>query len=140
MKAASFATLINQKVLMPSVRTQYVAVDRDHLVDLLKTTLRTIYVDVEWYLQNNPDIAQAIENGIVENAQDHYITYGYYEHRMPYEITVEENWYLSQYSDVNEAVSKGMFSSARDHYYIAGFKEGRLPHAGFTLRLVGSGS
>lgn len=124
---------------MPSPRTQYVAVEKDHLVDLLKPTLRTIYVDTEWYLLNNPDIAQAIEGGIVGNAQDHYVTYGYYEHRMPYEITVEENWYLAQYPDVSEAVSKGLFSSGRDHYYVAGFKEGRLPHANFALRVVGSG-
>jgi hypothetical protein len=136
MKAASFATLVNQKVLMLSPRTKYVAVDRDHLVDLLKPTLRTIYVEADWYLQNNPDISQAIESGIVANAQDHYVTFGYYEHRMPYEIEVDESWYLDQYSDISEAVSRGLFSSGRDHYYVAGFKEGRLPHANFALRTV----
>jgi hypothetical protein len=126
MQISSFATLI----------TQYVAVDKDHFVEFLKPTLHNIYVDVEWYLRNNPDIAQAVESGIVANADDHYVTYGYYEHRMPYEIEVDEDWYLTQYPDVNEAVSKGLFSSGRDHYYTAGFKEGRLPHANFSLRVV----
>jgi hypothetical protein len=136
MKAASFATLINQKVLIPSPRTQYVAVDKEHLVDFLKPTLRTIYVDTEWYLFTNPDIADAIRSGAVANAVDHYITFGYYEHRMPYEIEVEEKWYLTQYPDVKDAVSKGLFPSARDHYYVVGFKEGRVPHANFALRMV----
>jgi 3-phytase/alkaline phosphatase D len=84
----------------------------------------------------NPDIAEAIRSGIVENAKDHYITYGYYEHRMPYEIEVAEDWYLAQYPDVKEAVRKGLFPSGHDHYYMVGFKEGRLPHANFSLRLV----
>jgi hypothetical protein len=90
MKGTSYATLINEKILIPSPRTQYVAVDRNHLVDILKPTLRTIHLDSEWYLQNNPDIATAIESGKVGSAEDHYITYGYYEHRMPYEIKVDE--------------------------------------------------
>jgi hypothetical protein len=136
MNVASFATLINQKVLIPSQRTQYVAVDKEHLIDLLRPTLKTIYVDPDWYLQSNPDIAEAIAVGTVVNAADHYVTYGYYEHRMPYEIQVEEDWYLAQYSDVKEAVAKGVFSSARDHYYVVGYKEGRLPHANFSLRLI----
>ena len=136
MRAATFATLINQKVLIPSPRTQYVAVEKDHLVDFLKPTLRNIYIDTEWYLRINPDIAEAIESGIVADAAEHYITSGYYEHRMPYEIKVEESWYLAQYPDVKEAVGRGLFSSAKDHYYVAGFKEGRLPHPNFSLRVV----
>jgi len=137
MRAATFATLINQKVLMPSQRTQYVAVDRDHLVDLLAPVLRKIYIDAEWYLANNPDIVEAIERGVIADAQEHYVLSGYYEHRMPYEIEVEEEWYLAQYRDVSQAVSNGLFSSGRDHYYVAGFKEGRLPHANFALRTFG---
>jgi hypothetical protein len=136
MQISSFATLLNQKVIVPSPRTQYIAVDKEHFVEFLKPTLRTIYVDAEWYLRTNPDIAQAVESGAVANAEDHYVTHGYYEHRMPYEIEVEEDWYLSQYADINEAVSKGLFSSGHDHYYKVGFKEGRLPHASFSLRIV----
>ena len=134
MKGTSYATLLNEKILIPSPRTQYVAVDRNHLVDILKPTLRSIHLDADWYLQNNPDIATAIESGKVASAEDHYVTYGYYEHRMPYEIKLDEDWYLTQYPDVEEAVSRGLFSSATDHFSIAGFKEGRLPYAGFSFQ------
>src|SRR5258708_40193457 len=126
MKVASFATLINQKELIPSTWTRYVAVDKEHLVDFLKPTLRTIYMDPEWYLLNNLDIAEAIKTGVVANAEDHYVTYGYYEHRMPYEIKVEEEWYLTQYPDVKEEGHKGLFPSAQGHFYAVGFKYGRL--------------
>jgi hypothetical protein len=102
----------------------------------LKPTLRTIYVDCDWYLLNNPDIAEAIQSGIVVNAEDHYVTYGYYEHRIPYEIKVEEDWYLTQYPDVKEAVQKGLFASAHGHFYTVGFREGRLPHAHFSLCII----
>ncbi len=119
---------------MPSSRTQYVAVDKDHLIDFMKPTLSQIQVDESWYVQAYPDVADAIQKGIVADARDHYVSYGYYEHRMPYEITVDENWYLTQYPDVREAVTNGIIATARDHFYAAGFKEGRLPQAGFTFR------
>jgi hypothetical protein len=136
MRISTFATMVNQKVLVPSPRTQYLAVDRNHLVEFLKPTLKNIYLDVAWYLRANPDIVVAIENGVVANAEDHYVTYGYYEHRMPYEIKVEEGWYLGQYPDVREAVAKRLFSSGRDHFYSEGYREGRLPHPNFSLRLM----
>lgn len=136
MLAASFATLINQKVLVPSTRTQYVAVDRSHLIDILKPTLRRIRIDPDWYLSNNPDIAEAIDSGIFSSAEEHYVTCGYYEHRIPYKISVDENWYLTQYPDVKEAVDMGHFSSATDHFYVAGFQEGRIPHAGFSFQSI----
>ncbi len=136
MSGATFATLINRKVLVPSTRTQYIAVDKNYLVDLLKPVLRRIYVDEGWYLQNNPDVVQAIEASLVESAADHYVNFGFYEHRMPYEIIVDEGWYIAQYADVGEAVAKGMIASARDHFYAAGFKEGRIPYAGFSFRLL----
>jgi hypothetical protein len=133
---ASYATLINLKLLIPSPRTQYVAVDRNHLVDFMKPTLRKIYVDEEWYLAAHPDVAEAIAGGIVQDAKDHYVSAGYYEHRMPYEIEVDGAWYLEQYSDVRAAVKSGEIETARHHFYAAGFKEGRLPSAGFTFALV----
>lgn len=136
MMVATFATLLNSKILVPSQRTNYIAVDKNHLVDFLKPLLREIDLDANWYVNNHPDVAQAISEGAVQTALDHYVTFGFYEHRMPYEIEVDEPWYIAQYPDVGEAVEKGMFVSAREHYYVLGFKEGRLPHANFTLRLV----
>jgi hypothetical protein len=138
MTTVPFATLVNKKFVIPSTKTQYTAVQRGYLVDLLKPTLSGIYVDAEWYLRNNPDIAAAIEASVVASAEEHYVAFGFYEHRMPYEIQVDETWYLAQYPDVDEAVAKGIFKSARDHFYRKGFQEGRMPYPAFAFRMVGS--
>jgi len=132
---ASYATLINLKLLIPSPRTQYVAVDRDHLIDFMKPALQRIYVDEAWYLRAHPDVAEGVARGVVAGAKEHYVSAGYYEHRMPYEIEVDGDWYLAQYLDVQEAVKSGEIETARHHFYAAGFKEGRLPAPGFTLAL-----
>jgi len=134
MLSVPFATLINRKVLIPSSRTNYYVVDKSHFIDLMRPILRQIYVDEEWYTRFYPDIEQALSSRIVDSASDHYVTFGYYEHRLPYAIEVDQPWYLTQYPDVDEAVSKGLFASAHDHFYAAGFQEGRLPCANFSLK------
>jgi hypothetical protein len=136
MPIPSYATLLNQKIVIPSSRTQYVAVDRDHLIQVLKPAVRRIYLDEDWYLKANPDIRQAIKKGVVASAREHYVTSGYFEHRLPYEIVPEEAWYLEQYPDVAAAVKAGLFSGARDHFRSEGYREGRLPYANFSLRSV----
>jgi hypothetical protein len=133
MLGTSFATLINQKVLLPSPRTQYIAVDKDHLIDIMKPVVTKIRFDEDWYLKNNPDIAAGIEAGKVASAAAHFICFGYYEHRMPYPIEVDEGWYLAQYPDVQDAVAKGVIENARNHFYAVGYREGRLPFANFAL-------
>ncbi len=103
-------------------------------MDLMKPFLSQIYVDADWYINFYPDIAQAITDKIVKSAAEHYVSFGFYEHRLPYAIDVDEPWYLTQYQDVGDAVGKGLFASARDHFYAVGFQEGRLPYANFSLK------
>ncbi|MBS0641640.1 MAG: hypothetical protein U1E70_20630 [Acetobacteraceae bacterium] len=136
MVPVSFSTLTNRKIVIPSSRTNYYVVDKNHFVELMKPILKQIYVDAEWYVGFYPDIAQAIANRVVDSAADHYASFGYFEHRLPYPIEVDESWYLAQYQDVRDAVAQGLFPSAHDHFYIAGYQEGRLPCANFTLKCV----
>ncbi len=136
MLMTTFATLVNQKILIPSSRTNYVAVEKSHLNDFMKPLLRMIHVDADWYIRTNPDVAQAIFDGVITTASDHYVTFGYYEHRMPYRIEVDADWYLAQYADVEDAVARGAFVSAQEHYDVTGYKEGRLPCANFALKLL----
>jgi hypothetical protein len=131
---ACYATLINRKLFMPSSRTQYVAVDYYQLHDFMKLALSKIEVESGWYLRSHRDVAEALAKG---DAKDHYVTYGYYEHRMPYEIPVDADWYLAPYPDRGDAAGSGQIATARDHFDAAGFKEGRLPQAGFMFRGAG---
>ena len=133
---ATFATMVNQKILIPSQRTNYVAVQREHLVEFLKPQVNRIAFDEAWYLALNPDIGVAIEGGAIASAHAHYVNAGYYEGRQPYEIKVNERWYLDQYDDIRGAVASGLFTSGQDHFNQAGYREGRLPYPGFALRMA----
>ena len=128
-----FGSLISRRVLIPSERTNLVAIDKYFLVQLLGSHVSRIRFDEGWYFWKYPDIMKAVEDGKVDTARDHYISDGYYEHRMPYQITVDEGWYLHQYPDVSAAVERKEFESAQMHFETAGFREGRDPYAGFAL-------
>jgi hypothetical protein len=130
----TYATLLNKKLVVPSPKTPYVAVDRAFFIALLARRLGNIYVDETWYLDRFPDVREGIERGEFASAAEHYANVGFYEHRMPYEIEVDEDWYLENYPDIAIAVTKGIFQSGRAHFYRVGFREGRFPHANFTLR------
>ncbi len=137
MPTETFATLVNRKLLVPSARTAYVAVQRDYLVALMAPALATIHLDSAWYLAHSPDVAAAIARGEFASAADHFVRVGYFEHRMPYPIDIDEPWYLAQYPDVAAAVRAGVFPTARAHFYQDGYREGRYPHPNFVLRAAG---
>lgn len=130
----SYSTLLNARIIVPAQKTSYVAVERNHLVTFMGPFIARIHFDEAWYLERNPDVAEAIERGEVESAAVHYREAGYFEHRMPYDIAVDEVFYLSEYPDVAAAVAEGHFGSAEGHFAAMGFAEGRLPCAGFRLR------
>ncbi len=130
----TYAALLNLKIIIPSSKTSYVAVDRDFWQSLFVSRIADVDLDEAWYLRRNPDVAGAIRDGLLKDAQEHYAQTGYLEHRMPYPIEVDDNWYLAQYSDVNEAVKNRTFASAQDHFEESGYREGRFPFANFSLR------
>jgi hypothetical protein len=89
------------------------------------------HVDIGHY----PDVIPTIGEGKIEDASEHYALHGYYEHRMPYKIEIDEKWYLSQYDDIIKAVAAGIFASGQVHFDECGYREGRMPFPHFRLRL-----
>ncbi|HYZ31575.1 MAG TPA: hypothetical protein VE684_04750 [Crenalkalicoccus sp.] len=79
------------------------------------------------YLQANPDVAEAVRRGEIENARLHYIGFGYFEGRQGATPEVDERWYLRSYPDVGSAVRAGQLSSATEHFMVVGASEGRSP-------------
>jgi len=134
MDTPTYATLLNRKLLVPSPRQPYVAVDAHFIFDLMMPLLEMIHVDEAWYLSTYPDVGAAIQNGVVPDANSHYCRFGYYEHRMPYQILVDELWYLNEYPDVRDAVTSKVFGTGQNHFEQLGYKEGRIPYAGFHLQ------
>ena len=129
----TFGSFVSRRILIPSERTNLVAVDKYFLVSLLRSQVERIYFDEAWYLSKYPDIRQAVESGKLASAKQHYVSDGYYEHRLPYEIIVDPTWYMKQYPDVKSAVSGRHFDDAQMHFETAGYREGREPFANFVL-------
>jgi hypothetical protein len=122
-----FAVLVRKKLVLPSHKTNYVAVQMGFLVDIM------IQIDEQWYLECNPDVCEAVKEGAVKDGREHFIIRGFYEHRLPYEICVDEAWYLDRYEDVRSAVHASVFASGQVHFEKLGYREGRLPFDGFRL-------
>lgn len=80
------------------------------------------------YLEANPDVAAALDNGAIESARLHYVGFGYFEGRRGATPEVDEGWYLQTYPDVGSAVRTGRIGSASEHFSIVGAAEGRSPN------------
>jgi hypothetical protein len=136
LKLTSFAALMNQKVVVLSSESDYVAVEQHFFDECLRPLISRIVLDEDWYLERYPDVGQAIMKNIVKNAKDHYERFGYFEHRLPYLIQVQEVWYCEQYADVKDAIANRAFASGQSHFEMNGFREGRMPHPHFELALT----
>ncbi|MBX9594598.1 MAG: hypothetical protein K2X46_09560, partial [Roseomonas sp.] len=99
-----FATLLQDKRLVPSTTSKYLAVDQYLLYDLMLPHLKAVPFDEAWYLEAYPDVRDAIAGNLVASARHHYVRYGYYEHRLPRRVEVDETWYLETHKDVRDAV------------------------------------
>ena len=85
-----------------------------------------VQFDEEFYLQENPDVAAAVESGAVESGLAHYNQHGKTEGRDP-NSGFDEVYYLDNNPDVAEAVEDGLIDSGFAHYQQFGAEENRLP-------------
>lgn len=104
-----------------------VNVSYENFVKLLKTIIKGLEVDPEWYETMYEDIGDAIRTGAIRSARDHFINDGYFEGRLPFPMKVDEEWYLRTYPDVADGISRGLLTSAQDHFDRDGYREGRQP-------------
>ncbi|HVY16123.1 MAG TPA: hypothetical protein VHB27_12940 [Rhodopila sp.] len=120
--------LIRRSIEISTIRGElHVNVTYENFIGLLRTMIRGIDVDEAWYLETYPDIGDAIRQGLVKSARQHFVDDGYFEGRLPFPMVVDEKWYLSQNPDVAESMSKGVVLSAQEHFDKDGYREGRLP-------------
>ncbi|PSO48865.1 MAG: hypothetical protein BRC33_08475 [Cyanobacteria bacterium SW_9_44_58] len=83
------------------------------------------FFDEQFYLSNNPDVENAVENGVFDSGFDHFLEFGLQENRAPNETLTffTEETYLEENPDVEEAVNNGVFDSALDHFLSFGVNE-----------------
>jgi hypothetical protein len=109
----------NGKITIPSVIFK----------EIMAEVLRRGFFDERWYLETYPDVYDAIKEGRIRSAFEHYSTTGYYEGRSPGPCEVDRNWYENHYVDVREAVKAGTIADSVEHFHQVGYSEGRAPCA-----------
>ena len=120
--------LIRRMIEISTVRGELrVNVSYEEFIRILQMMISGVEVDDAWYARTYEDIGQAIQEGIVKSAQQHFVDDGYFEGRMPFPIRVDETWYLQQNPDVADSVRRGTVPSGQAHFDEDGYREGRLP-------------
>jgi len=76
--------------------------------------LPTNLFDENWYLARNPDVAEAIEAGLISSAFEHFNLYGKFEGRAPGPLFNQAD-YLAANRDVAAAVGSKL-TNAYDHF------------------------
>jgi len=82
------------------------------------------------YLQANPDVAAAVQQGTMRYGFEHFVLFGMDEGRAPGDW-FDQDYYLAQNSDVAAAVENGTVRSAIAHFFAFGHREDRSPNAFF---------
>jgi hypothetical protein len=90
--------------------------------------------DEAYYLQNNPDVADAVAKGVVQSGFEHWIAHGRSEGRFPgllYNETdrVNVSWYLQVYPAALMDIDSGRARDAEHHYQTLGRFRGYLPNS-----------
>ena len=96
-------------------------------LEIARLFLRAVPVDEGWYLDEYPDVAEAIKAGQFKSPRHHFVENGYLEGRRPRPFEVDEAWYLAANPDVADGVRAGHIASALEHFASDGHAEGRLP-------------
>jgi hypothetical protein len=82
--------------------------------------------DEDYYLQNNPDVAEAVRKGEWPSGLTHFCVSGKAKGRKA-APSVDVNWYLSAYPQAALEIASGKVASVRDHYHSLGKQRGYLP-------------
>jgi Ca2+-binding RTX toxin-like protein len=90
--------------------------------------------DEEFYLNANPDVAEALASGKIRSAFRHFERFGQFEGRDP-SLLFDTAYYLAENPDVAAAVASGEQESAFKHFRKFGQFEGRTPIAQFDNNL-----
>lgn len=104
-----------------------IAVDARLLRRLLQCLAEAAPFSEEFYLQNNPDVAEAHAKGDIADLRAHYVEHGYFEGRPGAAPPINEAYYTSTYRDVADAVTRGDVKSGTEHYLRSGAAEARIP-------------
>jgi hypothetical protein len=88
------------------------------------------FFDEEYYLKNNPDVADFVKKGKVESGLLHFLQWGQLDGNRVFrllKLDFDESSYLENNRDVAEAINEKTFTTGLQHFLKHGKKENRLP-------------
>ncbi len=106
---------------VPKINNSY-----EDFLGIISLLLRGVEIDEAWYLAQYPHLADALKDGLIKSARNHFIHSGYFEGRLPSAPKFDEAWYVAQYPDVAEGIARGEIQSAQQHFMEHGCVEGRF--------------
>lgn len=95
------------------------------LFDELLTHVLQDRFSEQWYMEQYPDVADAIENKDVPSGLRHFVSSGVYEGRIPFAVAIDERNYALTHLDVAKSVNAKVYKSCTDHYHKIGYQEDR---------------
>jgi len=122
-----FAQLKTRLRIIPTRGRLRVDIEREDLLEIIRTMLLAVPVDEAWYLSVYPAVAKVIDDEKLPSVADHYAKQGYFANYFPFEIAVDADWYVSRYDHVRTGLSKGVATSPQDHFMRLGYREGCRP-------------
>jgi hypothetical protein len=108
------------------LKKETVTVSAKYLRVLIQQFARAAPFDPEWYATRYPDVEGAVLAGDVPSLQEHFINAGYFEGRLPHELSFDPIWYHSHYKDIAAVFSSDDIVGMRNHYLTGGYYEGRV--------------
>ena len=101
-------------------------ISRTGFFQLVRQLIADVSVDEDFYLATYPDVAEGIRNGIVADAQDHYIRFGYVEGRLPHLEGFDPLRYREAYPDLTGREPSMTAEELVQHFVHHGHREGRV--------------
>ena len=89
--------------------------------------------DEAYYLEQYPDVAEAVAAGALESGLEHFQKFGSKEVRNP-NAFFDTQFYLESNLDILTAFENGVITSPFEHYQSFGGAEGRKPSSNFVGR------
>lgn len=106
---------------------------RSYLTVLLQPQLEQICFNEAYYREKNADLREAEARGDISDLHLHYLTFGFFENRLPCPVDVDGVFYARAYPDVTVALLESRTPSCQFHFETIGFAEGRLPRVGWQF-------
>jgi hypothetical protein len=108
------------------LKQEKVTVSARFLLSLIRQFARAATFDPEWYAAKYPDVEGAVLVGDIPSLQEHFVTSGYVEGRLPHELPFDPGWYHDHYKDIAQAYARDDVAGMRSHYLTGGYYEGRV--------------